>query len=140
MVLRLTGGAGKKRRSDGDDSVVGGNRIQEVLGEVVVKDTDIAIVKEAIVDPVDIDAWIGNLSLKDVETLKDLTIKNEGRGFNDYVLLQYAKLLPTVAGVEATTPPTSMTQKCLFTKPLVFPKSVISIVFFMVFDVSQDLS
>ena len=96
---------GKRKKTDEPDSVVGGNRIQEVLGEVVAKDTDIAVVKQAIDDPVDIEAWLGQLTLKDIETLKDLTIKNEGRGFNDYVLLQYAKMLPTITGVEATTHP-----------------------------------
>ena len=102
-ALRIEGGGGKRKKEDDDedDPSVPKNRIPEFLGDVEVKPTDSQAVKKSLGEVVDIDAWIRDLSLKDAEMLKELTIKHETRGNNDFVLLQYAQYLPAIVAVEA---------------------------------------
>ena len=92
---------GGKRARDDDKAESAKNRIHEVIGDVHELPADSQAVKNALGEVVDIEAWINELSLKNVEKLKDLTLKHETRGNTDFVLLQYAQYLPALTAVEA---------------------------------------
>ena len=95
------GKRGRAIGSDNDEHVK--NRIQEFIGEINEKPTDSMAVKTALAAEVDIEAWINELSLKDAEKLKELTLKHENRGNNDFALLNYVQHLPELVAVEASS-------------------------------------
>ena len=115
LMLLIAGVGGGKRARDGDDNADSmNNRIPEVIGELHVQPTDSQAAKKSLGEVVDIDAWIKDLSLKDAEMLKELTIKHETRGNNDFVLLQYAQYLPAIGAVEVRAIVFRIARTCVF--------------------------
>jgi hypothetical protein len=101
MVLRMRGGAKRRKTGDDDNNIASKSTIPVVLGEMNIKETDGIIVKNALPNDYDINEWLNTLSPKDAVDLKDVALKHESRGHSDYVIRTLAKYNPKLAGLEA---------------------------------------
>ena len=104
-ALRIIGGGQGAKRKKGDDETNGSSRIDDFLGEMVVKEADSQTVKDMIANPkgtFDITEFVEKLSLKDCDDLKAQTDKYDKIGVADTAIRSFAALHPTIVALKVT--------------------------------------
>ena len=99
------GGAGKRKKIDDEGGDTSKIKITQVVGEITVKDGDSEAVKKALNESIDIEEWLNDLPISQLEKVRDYNAKTEDRGHSDAVLRALSKYLPIVEDLEASHPP-----------------------------------
>jgi len=100
LNFRLRGGGKRARGSGGDAHEPSGN-IAEIIGDIVARDGDLPEVRKIVSNPrIDIEDWLNNLTVEDLENLKMETVRHINAGGSDTAIRSFAQFLHSLNDIK----------------------------------------